>query len=87
MDSAAFLQVISNIPALKCQYLCCFGPNACNFPMPKDHFQIVNTTTDNDGHGKTLINLSNSFHYFGGSPEATSLIQYPMLFTRLPPPE
>ena len=84
MDSAALLQVISKIPALKYRYLGCFDPNTFIFPMPIDTFQIVNTTTDVEGHWITLICLSNGFHYFGDSLKATSLNQYPMLFTRLP---
>ena len=84
MDSAALLQVISKIPALKYRYLGCFDPNTFIFPMPIDTFQIVNTTTDVEGHWITLIRLSNGFHYFGDSLKATSLNQYPMLFTRLP---
>ena len=84
MDSAALLQVISKIPALKYRYLGCFDPYTFIFPMPIDIFQIVNTTTDVEGHWITLIRLSNGFHYFGGSLKATSLKQYPMLFTRLP---
>ena len=86
MDSAALLQVISKIPARKYRYLGCFDPNTFFFPMPIDTFQIVNTTTDVEGHWITLIRLSNGFHYFGDSLKATSLNQYPMLFTRLPPP-
>ena len=84
MDSAALLQVISKIPALKNRYLGCFDPDTYIFPLPKDTFQIVNTTTDIDGHWITLIRLSNGFHYFGDSLKATSLNQYPRLFTRLP---
>ena len=84
MDSAALLQVISKIPALKYRYLGCFDPNTFIFPMPIDTFQIVNTTTDVEGHWIMLIRLSNGFHYFGDSLKATSLNQYPMLFTRLP---
>ena len=87
MDSAALLQVISKIPALKYRYLGCFDPNTFIFPMPIDTFQIVNTTTDVEGHWITLIRLSNGFHYFGDSLKATSLNQYPMLFTRLPEPK
>ena len=86
MDSAALLQVISKIPALKYRYLGCFDPNTFIFPMRIDTFQIVNSTTDVEGHWITLIRLSNGFHYFGDSLKATSLNQYPMLFTRLPPP-
>ena len=86
MDSAALLQVISKIPALKYRYLGCFGPKTFIFPMPTDTFQIVNTTTDIDGHWITLIRLSNGFHYFGDSLKATSLNQYPMLVARLPLP-
>ena len=84
MDSAALLQVISKIPALKYRYLGCFDPNTFIFPMPIDTFEIVNTTTDVEGHWITLISLSNSFHYFGDSLKATSLKQYPIRFTRLP---
>ena len=87
MDSAALLKVISKIPALKYRYLGCFDPNTFIFPMPIDTFQIVNTTTDVEGHWITLIRLSNGFHYFGDSLKATSLNQYPMLFTRLPEPK
>ena len=83
MDSAALLQVISKIPAPKYRYLGCFDPNTFIFPMPIDTFQIVNTSTDVEGHWITLIRLSNGFHYFGDSLKATSLKQYPMLFTRL----
>ena len=61
MDSAALLEVISKIPALKCRYLGCFDPNTFIFPMPIDTFQIVNTTTDVEGHWITLIRLSNGF--------------------------
>ena len=86
MDSAALLQVISKIPALKYRYLGCFDPNTFIFPMPIDTFQIVNTTTDVEGHWITLIRLSNGFHHFGDSLKATSLKQYPMLFKRLTPP-
>ena len=88
MDSADLLQGISKNPALKYRYLGCFDPNTFFFPMPIDTFQIVNTTTDVEGHWITLIRLSNGFHYFGDSLKATSLNQYSMLFTRLPqPPE
>ena len=87
MDSAALLQVIFKIPALKYRYLGCFDPNTFIFPMPIDTFQIVNTTTDVEGHWITLIRLSNGFYYFGDSLKATSLNQYPMLFTRLPEPK
>ena len=80
------LQVISKIHALKYRYLGCFDRNTFIFPMPIDTFQIVNTTTDVEGHWILLIRLSNDFHYFGDSLKATSLNQYPMLFTRLPPP-
>ena len=86
MDSAALLQDIFKIPALKYRYLGCFDPNTFIFPMPINTFKIVNSTTDVEGHWITLIRLSNGFHYFGDSLKATSLIQYPMLFTRLPPP-
>ena len=76
MDSAALLQVISKIPALKYRYLGCFDPDTFIFPMPIDTFQIVNSTTDVEGHWITLIRLSNGFHYFGDSLKATSLNQY-----------
>ena len=84
MDSAALLQVNSKFPALKYRYLGCLDPNTFIFPIPIDTFQIVNTTTDVEGHWITLIRLSNGFHYFGDSLKTTSLKQYSMLFTRLP---
>ena len=86
MDSAALVQVISKILALKYRHLGCFDPNTFILSMPIDTFQIVNTITEVEGHWITLIRLSNGFHYFGDCLKATSLNQYPMLFTRLPPP-
>lgn len=83
MDSTALLRIISKIPALKHRYLGCFNPNTFVFPMLDDTFQIVNTTTDVDGHWITMIR-SNGIYYFGDSLQASSLQQYSKLRSHLP---
>ena len=82
MDSSALLQVIFKQPALKYRYMGCFDTNTYILPMLKEPCQIVNTTTDLDGHWITSIILW-TLDLFDSTPKVTNVVELYHLFCNL----
>ena len=70
MDNVSLWELIRKIPELKFKYLGSFSPEQA-IPiqaMPKDKFQIVNTTNDSSGdHWVAIIKDQNGNVIFGDS--------------------